>query len=628
MQREIHCGEDRSLLLILLDNTVLICKSLIIVSMETLLLQAAAELNIRSEVESTLTSILQDVEHAHALEQSLRAHNELQQCKQQLDALKVRYEDREAAWEYDRREKERLGMLLLEEIVKLSAREVEGEKSKREIELRLKQLENEKSSWVAGKPQQQTQSAHDVTGVVKKGNEENVQHTDSTNNILTSKSGDVGGSAISEQTENNNETKTAEGDNVPPATNSTTKVGEDEELVDKFVPHKLDEETLMIIFAYLDPMDVINFSQTNKALLSKVNIMFGMGSDDGGSDVDQQQTQQQQIGGGDGGGGAVQADSIQAKPAATVSVTEASTNNKTTPAKASPNMSPKTSPKLFGMAGPSHKRQGSSTSVATTGTTGSAGTANPFSQVSSWFGTSTGSTDAPSVASAPSAESTTAPSAAAAADSGSEIKLNAAMANSMASKLTPAELSIILRMREKLQKCEADANKWRLEKEDAVANLASVEAVKEFLVTRVRDTERAVQTQKEEMIAVQKKSLEDQEVIVYMDEKVKELEKTVKDMKAREAETKQDSIDIVKKNEKKARVLSDMLRFEREQMAANEKEWKTAKKVLIKEVKTCRARIVALEAEVEGTRKQNTQLKQGLISLQGQSSPGGKKRYG
>ena len=609
--------------------------------MENLFLQAAAELNIRSEVESTLTSILQDVEHAHALEQSLRAHNELHQCKQQLDALKVRYEDREAAWEYDRREKERLGMLLLEEIVKLSAREVEGEKSKREIVLRLQQLENEKSSWVSGnhviQPQQQEQSTQDVAGVGKKENgdikspapdqtaginkEENVQHAESTNNIVTSESRDVGESAISEQTENNNETKTAEGDNVPPATNSTTKVGEDEELVDKFVPHKLDEETLMIIFAYLDPMDVMNFAQTNKALLKKVNIMFGMGSDDGDTNnVDQQQTQQQPS----SGDGTAQADSAQAKPVVTASVTETSTNTMTIPAKASPNMSPKTSPKLFGMAGPSHKRQGSSTSIATTGTTGSAGAANPFSQVTSWFGTS-GSTDAQSVASAPSAESATAPSAA--ADSGSEIKLNAAMASSMASKLTPAELSIILRMREKLQKCEADANKWRLEKEDAVANLASVEAVKEFLVSRVRDTERAVQTQKEEMIAVQKKSLEDQEVIVYMDEKVKELEKTVKDMKSREAETKQDSIDIVKKNEKKARVLSDMLRFEREQMAANEKEWKTAKKVLIKEVKTCRARIVALEAEVEGTRKQNTQLKQGLVSLQGQS-PGGKKRYG
>ena len=69
--------------------------------MENLLLQAAAELNTRSEVESTLTSILQDVEHAHTLEKSLHTHNELNNCKEQLNALTVRYEDREAAWESD-----------------------------------------------------------------------------------------------------------------------------------------------------------------------------------------------------------------------------------------------------------------------------------------------------------------------------------------------------------------------------------------------------------------------------------------------------------------------------------------------------------------------------------------------
>jgi len=119
--------------------------------MENLLLQAAAELNTRSEVESTLTSILQDVEHAHTLENSLHTHNELNNCKEQLNALKVRYEDREAAWESDRREKERLGMLFMEEIVKLSAREVKGEKSRREMELRLMQLENEKKSWLEAK---------------------------------------------------------------------------------------------------------------------------------------------------------------------------------------------------------------------------------------------------------------------------------------------------------------------------------------------------------------------------------------------------------------------------------------------------------------------------------------------
>jgi nitrate/TMAO reductase-like tetraheme cytochrome c subunit len=68
----------------------------------------------------------------------------------------------------------------------------------------------------------------------------------------------------------------------------------------------------------------------------------------------------------------------------------------------------------------------------------------------------------------------------------------------------------------------------------------------------------------------------------------------------------------VAKNEKKVRVISDMLRFEREQMTSNEKEWKNTKKLLVKEVKSCRSHIVTLEAELEGLRRQNEQLKQGL----------------
>ena len=165
--------------------------------------------------------------------------------------------------------------------------------------------------------------------------------------------------------------------------------------------------------------------------------------------------------------------------------------------------------------------------------------------------------------------------------------------------------------------------------EDAEANLASVEAVKEFLVTRVRDTERLMQAQKEEMREVQKKSLEDQEVIVFLDERVKGLENVVNDMKSKEATTKNESFDIVNKNEKKSRVLSDMLRFEREQMAANEKEWKSAKRLLVREVRSCRARIVALEAEIEGCTQQNALLKRGLLALQssGSTSPGKKKQW-
>ena len=170
-------------------------------------------------------------------------------------------------------------------------------------------------------------------------------------------------------------------------------------------------------------------------------------------------------------------------------------------------------------------------------------------------------------------------------------------------------------MREKLQKCEADAARWRQEKEDAVANLASVEAVKEFLVTRVRDTESVVESQKENMKEVQRKNLADQEVIVFLDERVKKLESEMGQITAKEETITQDAADIVAKNEKKVRVLSDMLRFEREQMSSNEKEWKNTKKVLVKEVKSCRSHIVTLEAELEGLRKQNEQLKAGLKVL-------------
>jgi hypothetical protein len=57
--------------------------------------------------------------------------------------------------------------------------------------------------------------------------------------------------------------------------------------------------------------------------------------------------------------------------------------------------------------------------------------------------------------------------------------------------------------------------------------------------------------------------LEDQEVIVFFDERVKEFEKVVEELKSREATMKKESYDIVNKNEKKSRVLSDILRFER-----------------------------------------------------------------
>eukprot|EP00581_Thalassiosira_minuscula_P012192 CAMPEP_0183715502 /NCGR_PEP_ID=MMETSP0737-20130205/9687_1 /TAXON_ID=385413 /ORGANISM="Thalassiosira miniscula, Strain CCMP1093" /LENGTH=630 /DNA_ID=CAMNT_0025944597 /DNA_START=14 /DNA_END=1906 /DNA_ORIENTATION=- len=626
--------------------------------MEQLLSRAANELAIRSEVQATLTTLLQDVEHAHNLEQTLRSHNEVYRLREQLEALQVRYDDREAAWLEDKREKERLGRVLLEQIVQLSAREVEGEKSRVEMKRRMQKLEEEKKmavernlinvkktdgAEVADKKEEATIKQNDLSQA-STFDEKDQKAPEANGNKPT----DEGNHIISDTTTTEDEKKVEGSDKS------------NNETIQKLVPHDLNDTTLMTIVEYSDPLDVMNFAQTNKALLRKVNIMFGMASDDegeGSSSVDPQQ-QSSASGGGDAAPAQTQAPAQEQAPATSMEKTEpppssqrpplpsstaassapptssvSSTEAKTT-ATSTPSRS---SPKLSGMPGPTHKRQGSGGSVATTASARSASSTNPFpfSNVSSWFGgkddASTTSSSAPT---ATTASSTTTAAAAAATttstttDTGAapEIKLNAAMANSMASKLTPAELSIILRMRERLQKCEHDAAQWKREREDALGNLASVEAVKEFLVNRVRDTEKMVQTQKEEMELHQNKHLEDQEVIVFLDEKVKELETSLKDMKSKEAETQQHSLDRVAKHEKKSRVLSDMLQFEREQMASNEKEWKAARKVLVKEVKSCRAKIVALESELEGCRQQNGLLKQGLMGISQTGSPGVRKK--
>ncbi len=635
--------------------------------MELLLSQAAADLKIRSAVEATLGSVLHDVETAYTLEQALCNHNALQHYRDKLGALKVRYEEREALWEEERREKERLGLLLTEEIVKLSAHELKEEKLKKDMKMKIKQLEIERDDLL--KLQQAQSTAVRDSNIIIPSAVENAtlkeaeSPTPTHANVVASEikkspvdvESKAHESAVDSVEESKKEGEEIEAETIalssPPSATPSPTIAE--------LLVAMEEPALMAIFAFLSPLEIMNLAQINKAMYSKVNIMFGQTSEVSVDDVNAKTTDEI----------ATPAASSIAAPKSSITATASSESSNNSDGFSSeivnnlkalgfkedqvisclrasngnpnvaaeylmngipPNIAasvgnktiqtPKSSPTLAGMSSPpGHKRQNSGTSVATTGTTGTAGSAggNPFSQMSSWFG----ATEASSSAST--ATSSTAASAVSTSVDTGEIKLNAAMASSMASKLTPAELSIILRMRERLQKCEADAIKYRQEKEDVTANLKSVEAVKEFLVTKVRDTEKVVKEKDEEMKRVKSKALTDQEVITFLDEKVKRLEKEVNDLKLNEHATRKEAHDMVSKNEKKVVVLTDMLQFERQQISANEKEWKSARKLLIKEVKNCRARIVALEAEYEGCLQQNSQLKQGLLSFS-QSGPGQK----
>ena len=67
-------------------------------------------------------------------------------------------------------------------------------------------------------------------------------------------------------------------------------------------------------------------------------------------------------------------------------------------------------------------------------------------------------------------------------------------------------------------------------------------------------------------------------------------------------------------NEKKVAVLSDMLQFQRQKLKESKREWKATKKLLVKEVKGCRAQIVA---ERDGFREQNDALQKAVMGSGG-----------
>merc|ERR1712161_159825 len=91
-------------------------------------------------------------------------------------------------------------------------------------------------------------------------------------------------------------------------------------------------------------------------------------------------------------------------------------------------------------------------------------------------------------------------------------------------------------------------------------------------------------------------------------------------------------VEVKVSTSKKITMLSDMLKYEREKVREDEGEWKATKKVLVKEVKSCRAQILALQAERDGFKEQNDMLKRAIVSTGGGGNInkhiGGKKSSG
>jgi hypothetical protein len=206
--------------------------------------------------------------------------------------------------------------------------------------------------------------------------------------------------------------------------------------------------------------------------------------------------------------------------------------------------------------------------------------------------------------------------------SDSKPPLSEAMAHSMAAKLNDAEINAIISMTEKLRSKEKQVALLIKEKEELEGKLSGSDAVKDFLITKVRDMEKIMNKSDETEKKVTQQIASDQEVIAFLDGRVQELERTTRVIQKEKNATLDKLKSVAAQNDKKVAVLSDMLQFERQKLKENEREWKATKKLLVKEVKGCRAQIVALQAERDGFREQNDALRKAVMA--GGSSNGGR----
>jgi hypothetical protein len=193
-------------------------------------------------------------------------------------------------------------------------------------------------------------------------------------------------------------------------------------------------------------------------------------------------------------------------------------------------------------------------------------------------------------------------------------QMSASVAQSLASKLLPAELSAIIAMRDQLRKKEEELQKIQEDVIDLTAQLEGTISVKDVLASKLKELQKKVQSDEEISAKMTRQVASDQEVIAFLDERVQELEKAVDNFHLERTKANKAIEKVKDASERQVAVLSDMLTYEREQRSDQEKEWKNTKKVLIKEVKLCRAQIMALEAERDGFREENQRLKEALMA--------------
>jgi len=558
--------------------------------MQVSLMETLSDMSIRSEVQDCMNVMLMDVETTFYLRQGL----ELQAAKHAMETATKHHQATilEANAEREARENAHLGLAdqMVQEVMSLSKELEDLVQWKRDHAYKVQEYDGLVAKLA--RTEEELEAAQERVQSIKESPptkaQEKAADTDTTTSAPPDKEAEdraleelaqldqkpeaapsmaeptVGDSSPTDAQDGSKEETTPDAaitqeetaeDSKPEADSAAAAavVTLDEEEPEEVAPGlvDMDVEVLMTIFGFLDAMDILNMAQINLSMYTKIDNIFGI-SEDG--QTPPQPTRPP-----------APATPPATKPPTPAPAPTSAPISKSTPAPASP----------------------ASTSSSTAPTSGPIG--NRLLSLLQPARTDPGNKKpAPAV--------------------------NANVIHSIASKLTDAEMTGILNMTDRLNKMEREVGVLRQEREAMAAKLDGTEAVKQFLINKVRDVEVKLYRSREDETKVTQQIASDQEVIAFLDSRVQELERHTETL-TKDKSRAQSELETTKvQTSKKITMLSDMLKYEREKLKDEESEWKATKKVLVKEVKSCRAQILALQAERDGLKEQNEMLKRAIVS--------------
>jgi hypothetical protein len=583
---------------------------------EQVLEKTLKDLQIRAEVEATMQSMLIDVETTASLQQQVDTQSQLSSLQNQVSQYEIALQEAQAMQTLQREMQSTLADSLVQQLWTLSQELGQLRRWKEthettvsehdEVIAKLLQAEEQIRVLQSRPPAAQNADSKDYSTI----NATIAQVSISTDAIETDTAlketeeeldallGNVDAS------ENNNEDRgiqsekqaAVETNDTVPTTSETndasfkTNVSTDDNAVVSLLQEEevplptldtLNGKVLAEIFEFLDAVEILNTAQINITMYSRVDALFGLSGEAAALSESEQQP---------GAAAHVQPEPASVPPAEISAPTIASLPTVDAPAQL--NRAPLT-------AGPPDAKlpaqsPSNNTTNSTPTTVAPARRGGIFSLLQArGSGASPGGTRRGTAATGQ--------------------PLSAAMTDSMVSKLNDKELSAIFSLTEKLHQREKAVTTLTAEKEELAGKLDGMEGLKDFLIEKVRNVEQSLRKSREDEMKVAQQISSDQEVIAFLDGRVQELERDIKSL-SDEKKTISETLNRIKiQNDKKIEVLGDMLQFERERVSENEREWKATKKLLVKEIKSCRAQLLALQAERDGFREQNERLKKAVL---------------